>query len=168
MAASSPGISRFRWGMSAVLTISMVSVIALLITTLTVLDIRRERAIFNSELEERGLLMAETLNDVLADPVYFSDIDGVRDIVEVVRGQPDIAYVRIFRPDGRLLVDGPRLGRVHTKRSASKMSANEMNPRKITSSFSKREKMRRNPFNRRNSLSISLRLLYISRSYSHG
>ena len=60
------------------------------------------------------------------------------------------------------------LGRVHTKRSASKMSANEMNPRKITSSFSKREKMRRNPFNRRNSLSISLRLLYISRSYSHG
>ena len=109
MAASSPGISRFRWGMSAVLTISMVSVIALLITTLTVLDIRRERAIFNSELEERGLLMAETLNDVLADPVYFSDIDGVRDIVEVVWGQPDIAYVRIFRPDGRLLVDGPRL-----------------------------------------------------------
>ena len=61
-----------------------------------------------------------------------------------------------------------QLGRVHTKRSASKMSANEMNPRKITSSFSKREKMRRNPFNRRNSLSISLRLLYISRSYSHG
>ena len=61
-----------------------------------------------------------------------------------------------------------RLGRVHTKRSASKMSANEMNPRKITSSFSKREKMRRNPFNRRNSLSISLRFLYISRSYSHG
>ena len=60
------------------------------------------------------------------------------------------------------------LGRVHTKRSASKMSANEMNPRKITSSFSKREKMRRNPFNRRKSLSISLRLLYISRSYSHG
>ena len=39
---------------------------------------------------------------------------------------------------------------VHTKRSASKMSANEMNPRKITSSFSKREKMRRNPFNRNN------------------
>ena len=60
------------------------------------------------------------------------------------------------------------LGRVHTKRSISKMSVNEMNPRNITSSFSKREKMRRNPFNRRNSLSISLRLLYISRSYSHG
>ena len=48
------------------------------------------------------------------------------------------------------------------------MSANERNPRKSTSSFSKREKIRRNPFNRRNNLSISLRLLYISRSYSQG
>ncbi len=43
-----------------------------------------------------------------------------------------------------------------------------MNPRKMTSSFSKREKIRRNPFKRRNSRSISLRRLYISRSYSQG
>ena len=44
-----------------------------------------------------------------------------------------------------------------------------MNPRKMgTSSFSNREKMRRNPFKHRNSLSISLRLLYIARSYCHG
>ena len=48
------------------------------------------------------------------------------------------------------------------------MSANEMNPKKTTSSFSKREKMRRNPFIRRNNRSISFRLLYISRPYSHG
>ena len=34
-----------------------------------------------------------------------------------------------------------------------------MNPRNTTSSFSKREKMRRNPFNRRNNRSISLRRL---------
>ena len=43
-----------------------------------------------------------------------------------------------------------------------------MNPRNTTSSFSKREKMRRNPFSRRNNRSISLRRLYISRSYSQG
>ena len=43
-----------------------------------------------------------------------------------------------------------------------------MNPRNITSSFSKREKMRRNPFRRRNRRSTSLRRLYISRSYSQG
>ena len=39
----------------------------------------------------------------------------------------------------------PGLGRVHTKRSASKMSANEMNPRKITSSFSKRRRCDETP-----------------------
>lgn len=43
-----------------------------------------------------------------------------------------------------------------------------MKPRKITSSFSKREQMRRNPFGRRNRRSTSLRRLYISRSYTHG
>ena len=37
-----------------------------------------------------------------------------------------------------------------------------MNPRKSTSSFSKRENTRRNPFNRRNNRSISFRLWYIS------
>ena len=43
-----------------------------------------------------------------------------------------------------------------------------MNPRKMTSSFSNREKMRRNPFSRGNNRSTSLRRLYISRSYSTG
>ena len=43
-----------------------------------------------------------------------------------------------------------------------------MNPRKITSSFSKREKIRRKPLRRRNRRSISLRRLYISRLYIQG
>ena len=43
-----------------------------------------------------------------------------------------------------------------------------MNPRNTTSSVSKREKTQRNPFNRRNNRSISLRRVYISRSYSQG
>ena len=99
------------------------------------------------------------------------EIEVLDDGHGMTRAQAQSQYLIVGRK--RRLEDGGqtqggRLGRVHTKRSASKMSANEMNPRKITSSFSKREKMRRNPFNRRNSLSISLRLLYISRSYSHG
>ena len=43
-----------------------------------------------------------------------------------------------------------------------------MKSRKSTSSLSKREKMRRKPFNRRNSRSTSLRLLYNSLLYSPG
>src|SRR5579863_10370104 len=56
----------------------------------------------------------------------------------------------------RLLLE---LGRVHTKRKASTMSANEKKPRKRTSSFSNREKIRRKPLSLRNSRSISFRFL---------
>jgi transposase InsO family protein len=51
------------------------------------------------------------------------------------------------------------LGCVHTIRSASTMSAKQRNARKTTSSFSKREKIRRKPFSLRKSRSISLRFL---------
>jgi hypothetical protein len=57
---------------------------------------------------------------------------------------------------GDLLMEVIKLGRVHTNRSASTMRANDRKPRKRTSSFSKREKMRRNPLSLRNSRSISL------------
>ena len=48
------------------------------------------------------------------------------------------------------------------------MSAKTTNPRNTTSSFSKSEKIRRNPFNRRNTHPILLCRLCISRSYSQG
>src|SRR5579863_6729560 len=51
------------------------------------------------------------------------------------------------------------LGRVYTQRKASTMSANERKPRKRTSSFSNREKIRRKPLSLRNSRSISFRFL---------
>ena len=60
------------------------------------------------------------------------------------------------------------LGPVNTKRNPSTISAKLMNAMNMTSSFSNREKMRRNPFRRRNSRSISLRRVYRARSYSHG
>ena len=58
-----------------------------------------------------------------------------------------------------MLEDRFQLGRVHTTRSASTMSAKERNPRNTTSSFSKREKIRRKPLSLRNRRSISLRFL---------
>ena len=62
---------------------------------------------------------------------------------------------------------GGRLGPVHTN-TASNMRATVMNPKNSASSLSKREKMRRKPFNRRNRRSTSLRLLYNSLLYCHG
>ena len=96
---------------------------------------------------------------------------GERDhgvVIRLLLEQPSVLRVP-FAFGARPLGGHPAgLGLGHTIR-ASKMSASEMNPRKMgTSSFSNREKMRRNPFKDRNSLSISLRLLYIARSYCHG
>ena len=96
---------RCRWGIASILTVSMVVVIALVTALTTALDIRRERAIFRDQLEQQGLLLASTLNDVLADPLYFSDLDELHDIARVVNSQAGVSYVYVFRPDGTLLVD---------------------------------------------------------------
>ena len=60
------------------------------------------------------------------------------------------------------------LGRVHTTFNASTIRAKLRKARKTTSSFSKREKMRRKPLSRLKSRSTSLRFLYSSRLYSQG
>ena len=61
-----------------------------------------------------------------------------------------------------------RLGPVHTNRSPSAMSAKLINAMNMASSFSNREKIRRNPLSRWHSRSISLRRLYMARLYSQG
>ena len=94
-----------RWGLAPILTISIGATIALLIAAITWLDINRERAFTHDQFEQRGLLLVSTLADVMADPLYFSDVDSLRDIARSVGGQPDLVYVRVFKPDGRLLVN---------------------------------------------------------------
>ena len=91
--------------MSAILTLTMAVVIGSLMVTTTVLDIRRARSIFHGKLEQQGLLMANTLADVLFDPLYFPDIEELQGITSVVKGQPDVSYVRVFGRDGRVLAD---------------------------------------------------------------
>ena len=55
--------------------------------------------------------MVSTINDVLADPIYFTDMDGLVDIANLVNVQPDLLYVQVYSPDGRLLVDAGQQGR---------------------------------------------------------
>src|ERR1700730_8870239 len=78
--------------------------------------------------------------------------------------EDDRCQLAHYRPLRSLMVAGSlykfrlgELGRVHINLRASTMSAKERKARKTTSSFSKREKMRRNPLSLRNSRSISLR-----------
>jgi DNase/tRNase domain of colicin-like bacteriocin len=112
-----------------------------------------------------------------SDHIQFRN--AFKDFVKALNDDP--GWRRNFNPtqvqgiEASLQTNGPRirgfvwhhhqdhgvlqLGRVHTNRSASTMSAKDRNPRKRTSSFSKREKMRRKPLSLRNSRSISLRFL---------
>ena len=49
--------------------------------------------------------MAETLNQVLADPLYNADIDALSDIAQLVVANSDAQHVQVFRTDGRIIVD---------------------------------------------------------------
>ena len=94
--------------MASVLTLSILLVIAMLITMITALDIRRERSVHRDGLKERSLLLASGMNDLVANPFYFSDISSLEQIAGAVESHPDISYVRMIGPNGRLLV--PHLG----------------------------------------------------------
>ena len=97
------GKFKVRWGITPVLSLSMALVITLLIATITLLDIRRERAASHANLEDKGMLLASGMNDLLANSIYFGDVDSLRDIAEVVGSQPDISYVRMFNSEGKFL-----------------------------------------------------------------
>ena len=87
------------------LTLSMVALVVLLMTSVTVLDISRARGIYREERETLVLLIASTLNDTLADPLYFVNMYQIQAISQTVASQPDILYVLVYTPDGRVLVD---------------------------------------------------------------
>ena len=94
--------------MASILAISIVSAITLVMAVDSALDIRRERAASQAGLAVRAHLLASGLNDVLANYIYFSDVDALRDVADVVRSQPEVEYVRVFNREGRFLVTGPR------------------------------------------------------------
>ncbi|MDA0734556.1 MAG: PAS domain S-box protein [Chloroflexi bacterium] len=92
-----------RLGVTSLLVLGTALIITLLVAVDTVLDVQRERQAFWDNLRERSTLLSETLNKVLRDPLYFVDVDQVGDITELVVSQPEIIYVNVYTPDGRLL-----------------------------------------------------------------
>ncbi len=91
---------------TTVVTVAMAAIILLAITVITMLDVSRQRTIFEQQLEEKGLALSRTLNDVLANPLYFRDMQGLRHLADVAKAQPEIESLTIFAPDGRVLI-GP-------------------------------------------------------------
>lgn len=67
-------------------------------------------------LSERGVQLASFLADALTNPVYYTDLMTVREVVRSALDQPDVDYVLVYDGQGRLLHDGsrdiPRFGQV--------------------------------------------------------
>lgn len=57
-------------------------------------------------LTRRGQAMAGQLANVLANPLYFSDLDAIGTIVRGASRQPDVAYVLVYDVDGNIIHDG--------------------------------------------------------------
>ena len=94
----------FRWGLSASLAIMVVVVVGVLITVSTAANVQGRRAAALEELERRGVFLVETFGEVMADRLYFADVDALDDMASVAVGHPEITSVSVFRPDGRRLV----------------------------------------------------------------
>jgi signal transduction histidine kinase len=83
-----------------------VVIITLLMAVTTYVDIERQRAQERNDLEERGVLLANSLNSVLPRPLRERDSERLGDFSSAIWAQQDVAYVKIFDEAGNLLV-GP-------------------------------------------------------------
>ena len=97
---------------ASILTVSMVSMLAVMMAVVTFIEVRRERSDFHIKAERRSLSLAAGVNDILANYLYYTRIDELSDISVALQSDADIGYVNIFLPNGRLIVaigeDGSR------------------------------------------------------------
>ncbi|MEZ4522740.1 MAG: HAMP domain-containing protein [Thermomicrobiales bacterium] len=94
-----------RWRIAPILTVTMILLTVSFIVTTTLLDISRARRIYREELRTRGWNLAGQMNDLLADPLYLSNVEDVEKVATLVASQTDIEYVRVFTTDGVILTD---------------------------------------------------------------
>ncbi|MCH8063172.1 MAG: hypothetical protein IH861_11785, partial [Chloroflexi bacterium] len=92
-----------RWSIGTVLTLSMVLTIAMLMAVTTLLDVRRQRTIFQENLGANGLAMLDMLNSVANESPGELDAREINEMVAVVRSQPDVSFLRIYSADKNLL-----------------------------------------------------------------
>ena len=96
---------RPRLGLSSSLVLATISVLAALMVVDGWLDIRREQAIFWDDLSQRSHMLADSLQDVLANPLYRDDIAWADDATKLFAGHTGVNYIQVFGADGRLLTD---------------------------------------------------------------
>ena len=93
-------------GISSILTLTLVFLVAVLMALITMYDIGRERTSFYDNLEKRGDFLGNGLTAVFADHLYHARVDELQSAADrVMASLPDIQAIRIFRTDGTVLMD---------------------------------------------------------------
>lgn len=100
------------WPLATRLIITITALIALVVSSITVLSIRREQSTFQSELEEQAILLLETIDEVSANPLYNLDVDFLEEIVQELDETNLITSARIYDADGRLIADSESGGQL--------------------------------------------------------
>ncbi len=96
---------RFKWGIGPLITLSIVLLIAQVVATITVLDIRREQGKSQDELEQQGIRTAQALSDVLGNPRLSGNADHLEGLANIILSQSNVSYFQYFDAGGTLLVD---------------------------------------------------------------
>ncbi len=79
--------------------------VVLIVPTLTLLTIERERQSFRSEMEAQANLLLDTLSQRLADPLISEQIDEINEIALDLRGHNEITRFKVYNKNGVLKVD---------------------------------------------------------------
>jgi len=64
------------------------------------------RQLISERLKRRGESTVTQLAESLTNPMYYSDLDAIGDIARAAMRQPDVTYVLVFDPQGRIVHDG--------------------------------------------------------------
>jgi diguanylate cyclase (GGDEF)-like protein len=111
-----------RFGLQARYGMGMAIVLALGVALLAVLVLRQAQmqsevgalgaaAVHDAAtegLQRRGEASTQRLAESLANPLYYSDLDAIRAMLESVLRQPDVSYALVFDAQGQILHDGTR------------------------------------------------------------
>jgi hypothetical protein len=67
---------------------------------------RGHAQLISERLKRRGESTVTQLAESLTNPMYYSDLDAIGDIARAAMRQPDVTYVLVFDPQGRIVHDG--------------------------------------------------------------
>ncbi len=95
-----------RWPLAVKLTLTMTLLVVLAVGSVTLLSIRREQQTFRAELEQQADLLLDSLEAVVADPLYYLKTDNLSDIMEALgRDRHIIVSGNVYDPAGRIVAD---------------------------------------------------------------